>query len=144
MTHVLALGAVLAQATALSAMERLYLQACAAGIGAAIEVLPDVPNRDEFHSRGLASCQGSRTRLAASGELAKERNVVEFACGYAVGAMFAKYGLGSEVQPKMSERAVKAFKACTEQWRYKGPRAGTPSKARDPRSSLQRPPERRS
>ncbi len=50
--------------------------------------------------------------MSGTGELDKEPDIASFGCGYAVGAMFAKFGLGDEIQPKMSPRAEAAARRC--------------------------------
>jgi hypothetical protein len=105
----------------LTAKERLYQHACYTGVAAAQAALPKVPQEDELMARGFASCDGSLARLRASGELARERDVPEFACGYAVGATFAKYGLGREVEEgALSARARRAMESCREELRRQG------------------------
>jgi hypothetical protein len=96
---------------------RWFMQCCSGGVGAAIDALPSVSNRDEYHSRGLDSCRGSLSRLRESGQLQKEDDLTAFACGYAVGAMFSMYGLDGEIQPRMSERAMRAGEACRKKMR---------------------------
>jgi hypothetical protein len=50
----------------------------------------------------------------ASGQLQREADVTQFACGYAVGAMFAKFGLQAEVTRTPSARAKAAMTHCQE------------------------------
>lgn len=117
---------------AASGRERLYLHACATGVGAALEALPAEERTDALRSRGLNSCQGSLTRLIATGELEKEPNIPEFACGYAVGAMFAKVGLSHEVQPSPSPRALSAMTKCMSNLENQGARSVGELQARAP------------
>lgn len=92
----------------------IYKQACHQGVTTSMDVLPSVPDKDGMRTRGYNGCEGSLQRLQKSGDLAKENDLVGFACGYSVGAMFAKYGLQSEVNP-MSERATKALQKCVDE-----------------------------
>jgi hypothetical protein len=92
-------------------LSRLYLTACYTGMVEAQKVLPDLPQKDELLRRGYVTCDGSVMRLAATGELRRESDVGLFACGYALGAMFAKYGLGGEVNPP-SKRLTRGYIEC--------------------------------
>lgn len=117
--HIAVLAAVLASSPGLSEKERLYQHACYTGVAAAQEVLPKVSQEDELMDRGFASCDGSIVRLRKTAELEREKDVPGFACGYAVGSMFAKYGLGHEVEAG-SPRAEKAMGLCVERLRKQG------------------------
>lgn len=92
----------------------MYLHACVTGVGAAMDVLPRTPKDDEFRARGQATCEGSLRRLRATGQLEREKDLSDLACGYAIGAMFVHHGLAGEVQPTASERVLKAADACTK------------------------------
>ena len=96
-----------------------YRLACYTGMAHAQKVLPVVPQKDSLLGRGYQSCEGSLIRLTKSGELAKEPSIATFACGYAVGAMFAKYGFGDEVVPP-SKRVLQAIDSCMEALRKQG------------------------
>ena len=89
----------------------IYITACNTGVGTAVENFPTVPLKDEMLTRGYRSCLGSYMRILKSGELENEKNLIEFACGYAVGAMTAKYGLHDEMKP-MSLRMIKTITTC--------------------------------
>jgi hypothetical protein len=103
----------------LNPKERLYQHACYTGVSTAQSVLPKVPQEDELMGRGFASCDGSIVRMRKTGDLDREQNIPEFACGYAVGATFAKYGLSSEVQAR-SPRALRAVERCMQRLRNQG------------------------
>jgi hypothetical protein len=81
---------------------------------------------DDFHARGMASCEGSRKRLKASRELEQKNDVIGFACGYAVGAMFAKFGLEDEVGRVLSERAARAGSRCRARMKKQGAKTPRP------------------
>jgi hypothetical protein len=107
------LTTVLAGGPGPSPKETLYLRSCETGVKSSLEVLPNLGGEEEMRLRGLASCRGSLIRLRKSGELEREPAVVTFGCGYAVGAMFAKFGLQGEViKPPFSARAMTAIHAC--------------------------------
>ncbi|MGA7742642.1 MAG: hypothetical protein WBP56_17920 [Polyangia bacterium] len=91
----------------------MYSHACNTGMVVAQRVLPQVSEeqRAEFLRRGYDSCRGSLSRMQKSGELAQQKEVAAFACGYAVGAMFAKYGINNEVSPP-SKRVKQAMETC--------------------------------
>lgn len=115
LTTAMLLLTLFADAPGLSAKERLYQNACYTGVAMAQSVLPKVATEDELMKRSFASCDGSITRLRKTGELDREPNIPDFACGYAIGATFAKYGLGDEVtRAQPSARALKAQSLCLE------------------------------
>ena len=100
-------------------LSRAYTQACYTGVVQAQKVLPDVPQREDLLRRGYNSCDGSLLRMTRSGQVRQESSLAELACGYAVGAMFAKYGFAEEAT-SMSARALKAATACIEIVRTQG------------------------
>jgi len=91
----------------------MYSHACNTGMVVAQRVLPQVSDeqRADFLHRGYDSCRGSLSRIQKSGELAQQKEVAAFGCGYAVGAMFAKYGINNEVSPP-SKRVRQAMETC--------------------------------
>jgi hypothetical protein len=100
-------------------LSRAYIQACYTGMVYAQKVLPDIPQNDEMLKRGYLSCDGSLVRMSRTGQLAKETSVSELGCGYAAGAMFAKYGFPHEADPP-SKRLIDAATACIRALRKQG------------------------
>ena len=94
--------------------ELLYEHACRQGVVSAQNSLPKIPDKEHMYQRGIMSCIGSLARLKKSGELEKETYVVEYACGYSIGAVYTKYGFVSEILPKLSSRATSAMKDCVD------------------------------
>ncbi|MGH8542114.1 MAG: hypothetical protein ACREX3_00365 [Gammaproteobacteria bacterium] len=92
-------------------LSRLYLAACYTGMVEAQKVLPDLPQKDELLRRGYETCDGSVIRMAATRDLEREADVGLFACAYAMGAMFAKYGFGGEANPP-SARLMNSYLEC--------------------------------
>ncbi len=96
----------------------MYKAACYAGVESAQKFLPPNDMRDQLKNRGMLSCEGSLARIIKSGELYKEPNIVEFACGYATGSMNSKYGFGEEHlvigKDKFAKWAMDAMSDCIE------------------------------
>lgn len=94
-------------------LESAFATACNTGMVISQKHLPPHPDAEKLLVRGYASCKGALARWSGQpGGLAGISGPVELVCGYAVGAMFAKYGFGSEVQTPLSERALAAAKQC--------------------------------
>lgn len=109
---VLSLASARAQAPS-DSLARAYKQACYTGVVQAQRVLPDVPQKDQLLARGYLSCDGSLLRMTNTGQLHREPRISELGCGYAVGAMFAKYGFTHEADAP-SSRVLQAAKACQD------------------------------
>jgi len=108
----------LAQAK-LDSLSRAYSQACYTGVAQAQKVLPALPDQVGMQKRGYASCDGSVQRMLRTGQLLTEPRMGELGCGYAAGAMFAKYGFPEEADPP-SKRLMAAAKTCRDLLRKQG------------------------
>jgi len=108
----------LAQAR-VDSLSRAYSQACYTGIAQAQKVLPILPDQVGTQKRGYASGDGSLQRMLRTGQLQTEPKMGELGCGYAVGAMFAKYGFPDEAAPP-SKRLIAAATNCRDLVRKQG------------------------
>jgi hypothetical protein len=98
-------------------LRALVKHACYTGCAMAQVKLPKVPQEDELLGRGFLSCDG---RLVNRPETLEEDHLIAGSCAYAVGAMFARYGLGREIvaddgTPRFSPRAAEAVRLCLKE-----------------------------
>lgn len=100
-----------------TARQELFMSAlqtvCNTGVVSAQRFLPSHPDAEGLLKRGYLSCQGALYRWKSDPtEVTTVESPIAFVCGYAVGAMFGKYGLAREIEGKLSHRAEAAARDC--------------------------------